>query len=91
VRLIDENGVATLQLGSGETVVLDKLFGPTIFADLRITVDTSRGWVISRKWVKTDTWIEWCVIPAQIDEEFDDFEHPSPSQSSTAPETESDA
>jgi len=63
---------AVLEIGSGEAVTIDKMFGPTVFADLRITANTERGWVIERQWIETGEWIEWCVIPAQIDQEFTD-------------------
>lgn len=63
---------ATLEIGSNESVTIDKMFGPTIFADIRITADTERGWVIERQWIETGDWIEWCVIPAQIEQEFTD-------------------
>lgn len=58
------------ELGSNQTVVIDKAFGPTIFANLRITADCERGWVIERLWIKDNKWVEWCIIPAQINEEF---------------------
>lgn len=60
----------TIEIGSNQSVILDKLYGPTIFADLRITADTEQGWVVERQWIETGEWIEWCVIPAQIDQEF---------------------
>lgn len=60
----------TVEMGSNETITIDKMFGPTIFADIRITADTERGWVIERQWIESGEWIEWCVIPAQIDQEF---------------------
>ena len=60
----------TLEIGSNDTVTIDKMFGPTIFADLRITADCERGWVIEREWIENGEWIEWCVIPAQIEQEF---------------------
>ncbi len=62
--------VKKVEIGSNDTVEIDKLFGPTIFADLRITADVDRGWVIERLWIKTGRYVEWCCIPAQIEEEF---------------------
>lgn len=63
----------TVEMGP-DTVILDKMFGPTIFADLRITADPQRGWVIERQWIanvhEDEKWVEWCVIPHQIDAEF---------------------
>ena len=55
-----------------ESVTIDKCFGPAIFANLRITADPARGWVIERNWMKTGEYLEWCVIPAQLDAEFDE-------------------
>lgn len=60
----------TIEIGSKDKVVIDKLFGPTVFANLRITADLERGWVIEREWIEKGQFIEWCVIPAQIDKEF---------------------
>ena len=63
--------IKKIEIG-GETIEIEKLFGPTIFANLRITPDIERGWVIERKRINDGKWIEWCVIPAQINNEFDD-------------------
>lgn len=60
----------TIEIGSGDQITIEKMFGPTIFADLRITSDVERGWVVERKWIDNGEWIEWCVIPAQIEQEF---------------------
>lgn len=65
----------TIEMGSHETLIIDKLYGPTVFAELRITPDASRGWVIERQWASDSEWIEWCVIPAQIDQEFDETQN----------------
>lgn len=59
-----------IEIGSQHNVVIDKMFGPTIFTPLRITPDLDRGWIIERLWFSSGDWIEWCVIPAQIDQEF---------------------
>jgi hypothetical protein len=61
-----------IEIGSFDTVTIDKLFGPTIFANLRITADPDRGWVIERKWIQNGQFVEWCVIPAQIEQEFNE-------------------
>ena len=63
-----------IEIGSFDVVTIDKLFGPTIFADLRITADPKRGWVIEREWIDKGQFVEWCVIPAQIDLEFKEDE-----------------
>lgn len=59
-----------VEIGSFDVLTIDKLFGPTIFADLRITADPDRGWVIEREWIENGQFVEWCIIPAQIEQEF---------------------
>lgn len=52
-------------------VVIDKLFGSQIFANLRITPDPhSNTWLIERENIKTGEWIAWIRIPGQIEFEF---------------------
>lgn len=64
-----------IEIGSGDVVEIDKLFGPTIFADLRITADFESGsWIIERMWIATGQYIEWCRIPCQIEQEFEEDE-----------------
>jgi hypothetical protein len=60
-----------IEIGSGDVVIIDKTFGPTASAKLRITADTECGWVIERALIKSGRWIEWGVVPMQIDEDFD--------------------
>jgi hypothetical protein len=61
-----------IEIGSYDSVVIDKLFGPTIFANLKVTADCNRGWVIYRQDLKDEReeWIEWCIIPNQIARDF---------------------
>ena len=69
----------TIEMGSGDSITLDKLYGPTIFARLRITATPSRGWVIERETADrhndepdlTSIWVEWCTIPCQLDMDFE--------------------
>lgn len=61
-----------VEIGSFDVLTIDKLFGPTIFADLRITADPERGWVIEREWIEKGQFVEWCTIPNQIEQEFKD-------------------
>lgn len=62
-----------IELGYGYPIVLDKMFGPTIFAQLRVTAVIEReGWVIER--AVRDGWMELCVIPAQTDQDFESSE-----------------
>ncbi len=70
MNLIEEE--KTLELGSGDIVVIKKMFGPTIMTDLRITADVEEGWIIERRWIATGEWIKWCTIPGQLEEEFDE-------------------
>lgn len=60
-----------VHLGSDETVVLNKLFGPSVFANLRITADTkTMEWVIEREWINTGEYIPWMRIPGALSGEF---------------------
>lgn len=64
-----------VEIGTDDVVDNDKLYGPTVFANLRVSLDRGRcEWVIQRQWVKTGAWIEWCRMPGQIDEEFTDWD-----------------
>jgi len=66
---IEPGAIETIiEMGSGQSIVLDKLYGPTVFANLRITADAEKGWVIERE--LGDDWVEWCVIPAQLPQDF---------------------
>lgn len=54
-------------------VVLSKLFGPLIFADIRIRADAETcQWVIERQNIKTNEWTECARIEGQIDGEFEE-------------------
>jgi len=60
-----------IEIGTGDMVIIDKLYGPAVFATLRITPDVPRGvWVIERQRLDTDEWHEVVTIEAQLDEEF---------------------
>jgi hypothetical protein len=65
----------TIEIGYDDVLIIDKLFGPTIFANLKIVPDFERGaWIIYRQWVRTGAWVEWATIPAQVEPEFTDPE-----------------
>lgn len=52
-------------------IVLSKMFGPLIFADLRIRADgDSCEWIIERE--ANAKWSEVARIPGQFDSDFDD-------------------
>lgn len=65
------DGSHRVNVMTGEVVVISKLYGPTIFADISVkaVLDNSPDeayWIVYRG----DK--EWCRIPAQLDEDFDD-------------------
>lgn len=61
----------TVEVGCGDKVIVDKLFGPLIFTDIKVVADFESGcWIISRRWIKTHKWQEICRIAGQYDEEF---------------------
>ena len=59
-----------VEIGSGDSVIIDKCFGPLVFLDLKITADFERGWVIERYVGSLNKWVEWVVIPGQLDIDF---------------------
>ena len=62
-----------VEIASFDTVEIDKLFGPTIFMNLRITASIERGWVIERETQNEEGllhYVEWTTIPAQLDIDF---------------------
>jgi hypothetical protein len=61
---------ATIEIGSGQPVEIDKMYGPLIFANLRITADADSGdWIIER--MCGDEWNEYARIPGQLEEDFE--------------------
>jgi len=46
-------------------VTICKLYGPTIFADLKVKPDPESGW-----WIVWRNGVEWCRIPGQLDSDF---------------------
>jgi hypothetical protein len=64
---------AEIQIPSTGKITIDKLYGPTIFWDIRISCDINTvEWVIERSMGPRGTWKEWCRIPGQLDEDFSD-------------------
>lgn len=54
-------------------VVLEKSFGPLIFADIRIVADADTcEWVIQRETIKTGEWVEVARIHGQKEDDFTD-------------------
>lgn len=58
-----------------QSVIIDKMFGPQIFANLKITADpNSNTWLIERQKIDDGEWVEWVRIPGQLDIEFKESE-----------------
>ena len=64
-----------INVGINASLIISKLFGPTIFADIRIT-SVMKGreacWLIEREDIDTQEFKEIIKIPAQIDSDFPD-------------------
>ncbi len=73
VTMIKENEI-NIEVGY-QSVVIDKMFGPLIFASLRITPDAqSNKWIIERQNINDSEWVEWVRIPGQLAFEFKDLD-----------------
>ena len=71
---MNERTEKRVEIGT-ECVVIDKVFGPTIFVDLRITPDIERAeWLIERATGPEGIYVEWCRIPGQMDLDFIDWD-----------------
>lgn len=82
-KSFDEKRYETVEVGAG--VIIEKLYGPTVFMDLKITLDRNKcEWVIERRTILPcpdpedqentthwQKWVEWCRIPGQFDWEFE--------------------
>ena len=68
--------VKKVEIGSNHTVIIEKLFGPLIFCDLRITPDINEGeWVVERQRIDGNnetTWEEMSRFDCQESIFFDD-------------------
>lgn len=62
---------ADIQIGSTGKLTINKLYGPLIFWDIRVSCDIdSCEWVIERSMGPDGAWKEWCRVPGQLDEDF---------------------
>lgn len=68
MNFIEEKNI--IEVGSGDILIIEKMFGPTIMADLRITADVKEGWIIERLCTKTNEWVKWVTIPGQLEQDF---------------------
>lgn len=70
---LPDTSTVTVEVRGDQPVIINKLYGPLIFANLRITADTKTGnWIIEREWIKTGEYSSsfHVIIPGQIAEEF---------------------
>jgi hypothetical protein len=60
-----------IQTGADGKVTIDKVYGPTVFWEIRISMDLSScEYVIERSMGPLGEWREWTRIPGQLDEDF---------------------
>lgn len=56
-----------VEMGSHQRLTIDKLFGPTAFADLRVSCDMNTcEWVIERTGPARVGWVEVARVPGQL-------------------------
>jgi len=75
----EEGDTLLLEMGSHQELIIDKCFGPIIFANLRVRPLIKNGdafWMIERLHIDKDDnakeeWREQIRIPAQLPGEFD--------------------
>ena len=62
-----------VEIGSDQTVTIDKMFGPTIFCDIRVTARLKDcKWVFEREFIKQDDdgiWLELHELSFYVVEE----------------------
>jgi len=69
----ESDEIIAVQVACDTPVIIEKVFGPTIFASIRISASLERdGWLIERQTGPGDEWIPWVTIPAQLDMDFED-------------------
>lgn len=60
-----------VNVGCEQSVEIDKLYGPLIFASIRVRADSKTlEWVIERQQVDTMEWLPVVRVPGQNDDEF---------------------
>lgn len=74
---VREKGKAEVHISAGDTVTIDKMFGPLIFWSIRVTPDfASCEWVIEREFGPQGEWREVARVPGQLDGDFSDESTP---------------
>jgi hypothetical protein len=71
------------EVGVDQPVIIDKMFGPLIFAKLRVTAHFETcEWIVERQRIDSCEWVEVARIPGQFDHEYDET-HPDHSEPPT--------
>lgn len=60
-----------IHLKGDEPIVIDKMFGPLVFAPIRVTasIDTCE-WIVERLYGENNEWREVMRVPGQIESDF---------------------
>lgn len=63
-----------VECGADQPITIDKMYGPLVFAEVRITaVSETCEWVVERQNIADPTeWVEVARFPGQLSEEFSD-------------------
>jgi|tagenome__1003787_1003787.scaffolds.fasta_scaffold19760797_2 hypothetical protein len=60
-----------IQIGASDKVEIDKVYGPMVFWNLRVSCDLESGeWIIERQMGPLGEWREWTRIPGQLETDF---------------------
>lgn len=64
-----------VEVGCGETIEIDKMYGPLVFWSIRVTADRETvEWVVEREFGPEGEWSEVTRIPGQLVSDFIDSE-----------------
>lgn len=68
------NQDCAVDIAAGQWVKIRKMFGPLIFADIRVRADFDTcEWIVERQSIKDgETWSEVARIPGQMEGEFEE-------------------
>jgi hypothetical protein len=70
---ISAGGPLVVEVGCSQPITIDKLFGPLIFCDIRVTAEfATNEWVIERKRMDSGEWSVVARVPGQLEDEFKD-------------------
>lgn len=73
---MSDDKITHLEIGPSDIIEIEKIYGPLVMTDLRISIDINRGeWVIERQIVPNEGEMTWEVC-ARIDGQNSiDFHH----------------